>query len=511
MNLKTFKRQAYLPPKIRPRKRPGDAVATNLKAIKYTSDGKIQVKLDFDDDYIDLPQRMKNKSQKLSSFPHLHKERLKISKTKWNHLQELKAVIPMDCHPYDASYGRQQRGDGRTKMRARIVLSGMLILKLHKRHYNTGIVCKKNWSDAWINVARLVIYIHKKKQRSKNGALQDTIFPLRIQVTKLAGPKRTTLHIQAGRGEIGATPHLFRIAYPAESRRNFDLHPIISYSVSKLKMEYRIPVEIGIAFAAISPALITMVHVSGHQEEFRRIVLLHCAENPLAMNFASFAILVFAQFRLVDLDHFARPANAFSVHQHPVYAHLGAETRPGDDHLSRSQKFVHYSLLSRVFDQAPERECVIMWIGSMFECKFTRVGASLLITEHGELLTSAGTTDRPKWLHLLYHSKYMSSSSMVKRNPWTLGVEVMQEYRASANIVAIHPQIALTPHDMKLVLDRYNEEFYEIFRVGRQLRESTMVQGSCGRRPVACPPLYSPSRSTAAVDLASLNPVQCLV
>ncbi|KAJ8882734.1 hypothetical protein PR048_014547 [Dryococelus australis] len=125
----------------------------------------------------------------------------------------------------------------------------------------------------------------------------------------------------------------------------------------------QIPVEIGIAFAAISSAPITMAYVGGgrrvalfhrYREEFRRIVPLHSAENPLAVNFTSFAVLAFAQLRLVDLDRFARPADQFPGHQHPVYAHLAAETRPGDDRLSRAQKFVHYSLLSRVFDQAPE-------------------------------------------------------------------------------------------------------------------------------------------------------------
>lgn len=84
---------------IRPGKKPSNSNSYSDRAMKYY-DGKIQVKLSFDAEYSDLPQRVKNKCKPLSFFQALHKERLKITKRKYLHLQDLKAVIPQDCHPF---------------------------------------------------------------------------------------------------------------------------------------------------------------------------------------------------------------------------------------------------------------------------------------------------------------------------------------------------------------------------------------------------------------------------
>lgn len=87
---------------IRPGRKPGDPVVTDIKVIKYQPNGKIKVKLNsFKSEFIDLPQRKKlAKVPSLTEFEQLHDSPLKISKRKWNDLQELKKVIPADCHSF---------------------------------------------------------------------------------------------------------------------------------------------------------------------------------------------------------------------------------------------------------------------------------------------------------------------------------------------------------------------------------------------------------------------------
>lgn len=86
---------------IRPGKKAGDPNVVDIRALKYTPEGIIFYKLDFDDNYTPLPQRIKRNNMSViipkDIFKKLHKERLKIKKTKFNHLQELKPVMPEDC------------------------------------------------------------------------------------------------------------------------------------------------------------------------------------------------------------------------------------------------------------------------------------------------------------------------------------------------------------------------------------------------------------------------------
>lgn len=86
-------------PSIRPGKSAGDPQVTDIKSMKYTADGIIQVKLDFSEDFIDLPIRRKRPAVKsLITIPQLHSRKIPIKKQKWLHLQQLKQVIPADCH-----------------------------------------------------------------------------------------------------------------------------------------------------------------------------------------------------------------------------------------------------------------------------------------------------------------------------------------------------------------------------------------------------------------------------
>lgn len=87
---------------IRPGRKAGDPVVTDLRAIQYNPDGGILIKLDFDEEWVVLPQRQ-NKINSPVEYSQLHNSMLPISTTKYNHLQQLKDVLPKDCHPfYDA-------------------------------------------------------------------------------------------------------------------------------------------------------------------------------------------------------------------------------------------------------------------------------------------------------------------------------------------------------------------------------------------------------------------------
>ncbi|XP_041359493.1 uncharacterized protein LOC121375878 isoform X1 [Gigantopelta aegis] len=87
---------------IRPGSKAGDPVVTDIRVLKYTPDGTIQYKLQYTDEFRDLPRRSRSRLsiegiqectvQQLLSGP------VPISGTKYNHLQELKSVIPQDYH-----------------------------------------------------------------------------------------------------------------------------------------------------------------------------------------------------------------------------------------------------------------------------------------------------------------------------------------------------------------------------------------------------------------------------
>lgn len=83
---------------IRPGKKAFDPTVNDIKAIKYSPDGIIRVKLEFDHTYIELPTRGKRNVYKLSDFPQLRQSPIKLCARKWSDLQQLKSVIPKDCH-----------------------------------------------------------------------------------------------------------------------------------------------------------------------------------------------------------------------------------------------------------------------------------------------------------------------------------------------------------------------------------------------------------------------------
>lgn len=86
---------------IRPGKSVGDPTVTDIRAILYSPSGDIKNKLSYNEDFQNLPQ-MKNIAKPLSlcSFPQLHSESLKISNIKWKNQQDLKSVLPRNCHSF---------------------------------------------------------------------------------------------------------------------------------------------------------------------------------------------------------------------------------------------------------------------------------------------------------------------------------------------------------------------------------------------------------------------------
>lgn len=77
-----------------------DPTVNQLRCLKYCPDGTIYFKLSFDqDEYQILPQRPSKKHVCLLPKS-MYKQRLTISKKKWDHLQSLKPYIPLDTHSY---------------------------------------------------------------------------------------------------------------------------------------------------------------------------------------------------------------------------------------------------------------------------------------------------------------------------------------------------------------------------------------------------------------------------
>lgn len=74
-------------------------MVTDIRALQYLPNGNIYYKLDFDDEWRELPQRQKPVSQ-MVEWPQMYKEKRKIKFQKWQHLQLLKSVIPTDCHSF---------------------------------------------------------------------------------------------------------------------------------------------------------------------------------------------------------------------------------------------------------------------------------------------------------------------------------------------------------------------------------------------------------------------------
>lgn len=83
---------------IRPGRRTGDPVVTDIRRLRYDITGKILYTLDYSETWTEIPCRFVASS--LRNIPILHSGRIPIDKTKFKQLQELKNVIPNDHHAF---------------------------------------------------------------------------------------------------------------------------------------------------------------------------------------------------------------------------------------------------------------------------------------------------------------------------------------------------------------------------------------------------------------------------
>ena len=82
---------------IRPGKSTGDPKVHDLRALMYYPDGTIHYKLDFEDEWKDLPHRTDNKEVNLKQTFHA---RIPIKERKYKDLQEMSDVIPEYLHDF---------------------------------------------------------------------------------------------------------------------------------------------------------------------------------------------------------------------------------------------------------------------------------------------------------------------------------------------------------------------------------------------------------------------------
>lgn len=93
-------KKEFLYESIRPGRIAKDPTVTDIRALEYSPAGLIRYKLNFSDEYEELPRRFKPNQKRQGPRPKLYSSYLKVNENKWKHLQELKAVIPSDCHSF---------------------------------------------------------------------------------------------------------------------------------------------------------------------------------------------------------------------------------------------------------------------------------------------------------------------------------------------------------------------------------------------------------------------------
>ena len=84
---------------IRPGRKAGEPLVHQLRALRYLPTGKVDFKIDFSDEYTELPQRVRpfNDTWEIRQ---MHMQRLKIKQTKFQHLQQLKQAMNTVYHSY---------------------------------------------------------------------------------------------------------------------------------------------------------------------------------------------------------------------------------------------------------------------------------------------------------------------------------------------------------------------------------------------------------------------------
>ncbi|XP_075155531.1 uncharacterized protein LOC142228881 [Haematobia irritans] len=84
---------------IRPGRSSGDPTFNKLRALGYDNSGSLYYKTDICAEYEILPQRRATTYKSAQPSP-LYSNKIELSKKKWDHLQDLKNLLPKDCHHF---------------------------------------------------------------------------------------------------------------------------------------------------------------------------------------------------------------------------------------------------------------------------------------------------------------------------------------------------------------------------------------------------------------------------
>lgn len=90
-------KNTFLYDSIRPGRSVSDPTVTNLRVLQYNLCGVIKCKVNFEDEFQELPIRSRRRLPVVTENPSrskLYPSRQKITETKWKHLQELKLSFP---------------------------------------------------------------------------------------------------------------------------------------------------------------------------------------------------------------------------------------------------------------------------------------------------------------------------------------------------------------------------------------------------------------------------------
>ena len=75
----------------------------NLRCLQYLPDGSVSYKINYTDQWQPLPQRQRKNKADDNTITRMYKAPMRITSTRWQHLQKLKKVLPKDYHHfYDA-------------------------------------------------------------------------------------------------------------------------------------------------------------------------------------------------------------------------------------------------------------------------------------------------------------------------------------------------------------------------------------------------------------------------
>lgn len=84
---------------IRPGKTVGDPVVCDIRQLLYQPSGTIKYTLDYSEEFKPIPIR-RSAAANIDDVQRLYRNPIPVQKSKFNHLQEMKIIIPRDHHHF---------------------------------------------------------------------------------------------------------------------------------------------------------------------------------------------------------------------------------------------------------------------------------------------------------------------------------------------------------------------------------------------------------------------------